>query len=350
MSGEAVGVVAVPAIPLLICGAAIYGMASVVKTLAEQEKASREAQRLRIEKEAAQITLEANKYREIELKEMEERRKKFKEIQDRKEKEEALERKKKEEAEKIEWISKNFSMSNLDGIIQNLNIDLQRVINDLENVKNAGNRKVLKNTAEELSAKLKSASNDNIWDIKKGVENFRGRVTRIKQYGFDPEEKEKLINQIIKKIETDIDALPRSYLHFIANDINEIQQSIGEIKGKLAGNYTFYESILKGIKLRTKETISAAKKKFEEHEKLKKSMEGEIKELFMRLASPVIKDEKRVAAFKREITNLYAHDLAFAQKEIRRLSDEITAFYKEYLELPRLDGERNHILNGSVKL
>ncbi len=350
MSGESVGVVAVAAIPVVIAGAAIYGIASVVNSLVEQEKANREAQRQRIEKEAGQFRLESKQALENELREIEERRQVRARAEAQKAKEDEAKRQSLMEAAERDRIMQNvskLSVSQLDAVKEKLNISLSRLINEVDDVKEKKLQEILKAEAALLGVSIKASNVGNIEVHKSDLDVFKTRIQEIKKYGYDPEEKEKKVINIISGIEADIEDLPKAYAQFIAKDIGEVKQSISEIKDKCAGNYAFYESILKGIKLRTREAIAMAKKKWEHQEKLIDSIELEISELLICLSSPVIKDANRIAAFKREINGLYAtNDIDFVQTELRRLSDEINKLYIEYLELTKNEAERNYIMNS----
>ena len=350
MSGESVGVVAVAAIPVVIAGAAIYGIASVVNSLVEQEKANREAQRQRIEKEAGQFRFEAKQALENELREIEERKQKRARVEAQRAKEDEAKRQSLMEAAERDQIMQNvskLSVSQLDAVKEKLNISLSRLINEVDDVKEKKLQEILKAEAALLGVSIKASNAGSVEGYKTTIDVFKTRIQEIKRYGYDTKEKEKIVKNIIGGIETDIEDLPQAYSLFIAKDIGEVKQSISEIKDKCAGNYAFYESILKGIKLRTREAISMAKKKWEYQEKLIDSIELEIRELLLCLSSPVIKDKKRITAFMKEINGLYAsNDILFVQTELRRLSDEVKALYMEYLELTKNDAERNYIMNS----
>jgi hypothetical protein len=354
MSGESFGGVAViAAVPVVIAGATIYGIASVVKAIAEQEKASREAQRLRIEKEAAQFRAKIQEGIERESREIEERQKKRAELQAEKEREkEQKDRLLKEIAKRGEIAQKvsKMAMSKLDAAKQNLNNRIDRLINETSNIRNNALKKSTKDYAELLKASIKNATDTEIIDIEPLLEKFSSRLERIKQYGYDPVEKEKAIKEIIDGIETEIEDLPKSYAQFISDDISEIKQSISEIREKLEGNYAFYESILKGIKLRTREVISMAKKKWEHQEKLIESIGSEIKELLIDIecvvSSSLVQDKTKAIALRTSLNNLYAYDVHTIKSKLQNLAPEIKKMYMAYIELEKLDRERHYIMNS----
>jgi hypothetical protein len=356
MSGESYGNVAVlpvaaAGISIVAGGAVVYGVASVIKSLVVKERANREAQKQRIEKEAIQFKLKARVALKEELKQIEERKKIRVETEKKKAEEEALRQQKLKALAKSDRIAQNLSVSQLDGIKQNLNIKLLRLISELEYVKDKKLQKSLKKSAEILQITVKNSRGEDIEGNRKEIDDFISKVARIKGYGYDPKEKAQLFNKMIEDMKNVIRDIPSSYLGLIKGEISEIKQGLIDIKGNLQGKFINHEDNLKLINSRLQGTINYAKKKWEENEKLINSIEKEMKELSIDLkciiGSSIIKDKDKAASLKSELYSLYAHDdLTFVQKDIKRLSPEIKALYREYIETEKLDGEKGYIVEN----
>jgi len=354
MSGESIGGIAViAAMPIVITGVTIYGIASVVKSLAEQEKANREAQRLRIEREAGQFRMEAQKELEIELNEIEDRKRKRVQLQAQRESQEsARNRRLKEIAgrERVASAMSSITMSQLDALKQNLSIKLERHTCQIADIRDPKLRTMLKDESGLIKDSLAHMMDQDCEIIQTCIEEFGRRICGIKECGYDPIEKQRIVGGLIAEIETDIECLPQSYSKLIEKDVIQIRECLEGLKRTAGANYAFSENLLKGLKQRLAEGIRFAEKKREADEKLLSQSERELKELLLDLdaimASTEFSGRKKAASFRESLTKLYLlDDVSEINRELQRIRPEIKNLYAEYLEEKKNDLERIHIMN-----
>jgi hypothetical protein len=362
MSGEAVGaVVVVPAAAIAIPvaaiglavatgGAVIYGCAQVVNAVIEHERRIREEQRKEIEEQASKYRNQAIQALNREVSEIKKQKAESQRLQE--ETSRAKEKKKKLSQDDVDKMKMHdaISVTQLEAKRQEPMGRILKILDSIKELKNNKLQSALRKSAEDLKLDILTSKNDEIDQIIVCLNTFAERFECAKKYGYDSEEKKQLILEMIDFIESEIAFLPKSHSRFVKDDVQAIQSSVIGIKDKIQKDYRYYEDLVKGIKVRTIETVAAAKKSWAEHIQLIETIEKEMIELFIELesiiSSPLIIDKAKAINLRETLESLYKLEPKDVNAELKSLSLVIQELYNEYLKLKTLEEERQYIINS----
>ena len=356
MSGESVGsAVIIPAaiiaLPVLATGLVLKGCVSVVTAIIENERRIREEQRRKIAAEGKAFLSMAKQELETQMKEIEVRQKK-------RDEEVAIARKKagedvanKKEEERRRHAHETLSVSEMEGVKQNLLNELGLYEARISRIKEAKLQQTLRQKAENIKSSINNLSPGEVEILRNEISALGESASVIISCGYDMEEKKTAINEMISFIESRLEIIPPVYFKYAIKDINEIQDALDDFKKDPFDNVRANEDRLKDLKVRIVHVLKKADEKWKDEIRETEEIEAIVTELRISagvvLDSSLIADKTEAKALQSELSQLYAlSNRAEIRMRLGDLTSKVNVLYLSYLEAKRLEDERDYILNN----
>ncbi|GFP43918.1 hypothetical protein HKBW3C_03047, partial [Candidatus Hakubella thermalkaliphila] len=209
---------------------------------------------------------------------------------------------------------------------------------------------------EERKIQLACQEEERLRDIEKNLLHGSFNFKKIEQKSQPqkvkgPKRKEADVLLMLQSLELKISGLEPILSELIRTDLIDMKNSLNEIKDKISGNYSYFENILKWLDIRLKEAIKRGERKLEDRAKELDTLSEKAIELLtdieMIINSPLLPDKGRALELKAALESaMSGHDINMLKIAIERLTPEIKELYQEYLEMEKLNDEREYTMKS----
>ena len=351
MSGEAFGaIVPLVAVPVVVAGAVVVGIGHVIMTVAEKEKASREAQKRCIVEGAERFSREMEEMLARELAVIDKERERFIRIQrDRREQEAQRFRQQSEEKQRAE-MRKVLSRNALENLRTRIGNELRVISSLIVRVENREYREALQREMDDVQNSVprmdETAHGD---EIHERLQNMKIRIAKIIELGHDPIETQRTIAELADTIGEEVRCIPLSYARMIRKEIEDITDSLSKITRLRADDPLFCIEKLKKLEQRVYEAVCTAKNMWDKEKALVCETESRIHELLSDLesviASPYDTDKKMAQEIKSILLGLFGEkNIGHIRHQIDSHVPLVKSLYLRHVELSVACEERRYIL------
>jgi hypothetical protein len=211
---------------------------------------------------------------------------------------------------------------------------------------------------EEITRKA-SQEEERRWELQKKLLQDKVGIKKIKKKRTSEDllqrvkeaEKEAEVLAKLQSMELEISELNPAISELIKADLKDIKNSVNEIKGKISGNYAYFENTLKWLSMRLKESTKEGEDRLEAMKKetdvLQEKVMGLLIDIEMLINSPLLPDKGRALELKTALENaISGHDIKTLRIVIEQSTSEIKAAYQGYLEMEKLNDEREYIMKS----
>lgn len=225
----------------------------------------------------------------------------------------------------------------------------------IENRKKEEEEKKKKSIYQEAK-RLHSIEKDlylNIEEIKKerAKRQIQTEIQSKAEQKIDLEKREKDIMVMIQTIEDKIFSIGPPLTELVEKDLTEIADSLYKIKGKIRGNYSYFESILKNLDMRVEEILELAKKKLKEENEQIKMYTNKAAELLsyveIMISSPFVVDKEKAIQLKKTIEDtVTTGNINNIRDTIEQVTPEVKSLYNKYIEIEKLRCNQEYVMKS----
>lgn len=213
-----------------------------------------------------------------------------------------------------------------------------------------------KEREEEELARKASQKEERRWELQKKllqdkVVVKKKRISEDSLQRVKEAEKEAEVLTKLQSIELEISELDPAISELIRTDLVDIKNSLDEIKGKISGNYAYFENTLKWLHIRLKESTKKGEDRLKAMEKEIDALQKKAIELLavieMVITSPLLPNKGRALELKIALENaLSDRNITKLKGVVETMTSGIEMLYNQYLEIEKLNDERRYIMDS----